>query len=55
MKAGADKCLLFSLRGLRQPSRDIIWQGKSAGQIRRNELKFFKKSLYIRLNLTYIY
>ena len=25
--------LIFSLRGLRQPSRDIIWRGKSAGQI----------------------
>ena len=24
--------LIFSLRGLRQPSRDIIWRGKSAGQ-----------------------
>ena len=24
--------LIFSLKGLRQPSRDIIWRGKSAGQ-----------------------
>ena len=32
MMQATGSILIFSLRGLRQPSRDIIWRGKSAGQ-----------------------